>query len=307
MFRILSIDGGGIRGLIPALILDSLEQKMGLPIWKAFDLIAGTSTGGIITCALTKPNAMSAKEVVEIYSNHGKEIFNTSGIGILKVLWNSHYSNTGIEELLYSVFEGVSLSSSLIPILVTAYNPQTNSPFFFRSESAKRELSRDFPMREVARATSAAPTFFPPAKVRSLSGEDLVLLDGGLFANNPTMCAVADACARHHRNLEDLMILSLGTGSDRSPIMWDQIENAGILSWIKPLLSMLFAGSSEACDWQVAQLVSNYTRIDLEPSVEVGGMDDVSPKNIANLTQLAKALIKNNQGALDKIANFLAA
>lgn len=300
MFKILSIDGGGIRGLIPAIIIDEFEKRIGQSIWQYFDLITGTSTGGIITCALTKPNPLKAEEVVELYSRNGSTIFNSSW-GALGKLWNAQYSGDGIDRTLSTIFGGTSLSSTSPHILVTAYDPVLNAPHFFRTLSARVDLARDFPLREVARATSAAPTYFPPAKVRSLAGKDFTLLDGGLFANNPTLCAIADACARYHKTLDELMVVSLGTGGSRDSIRWNSIENAGIISWIIPLLSMMFAGSSTACDWQVRQLVKNYVRLDVPAGIDTGEMDDVSRKNITLLTALAQCIILDNSDRIDRI------
>src|SRR5437763_1754690 len=199
---VLSIDGGGIRGIIPAMVLAELEQRAGRPIAEMFDLIAGTSTGGIIAVALTRPGEdgrprWTAQQLVDVYVEHGARIFDPDLLHAIRTLYgviNERYDASGLEEVLDHYCGDTTLAQSVTEILIPAYDVVNRSLFFFDSAKAQRDKSCDYPASFVARATSAAPTYFEPPVGRdgATSGE-LVFVDGGLFANNPAMCAFAEA------------------------------------------------------------------------------------------------------------------
>ncbi|MBA3509431.1 MAG: patatin-like phospholipase family protein [Thermoleophilaceae bacterium] len=167
--RVLSIDGGGIRGIIPALVLAELERRAGRPVADLFDLVAGTSTGGILALALAQPGrdgrpARTAEELVELYETEGPRIFARDllqRIRSVEGLADERYSAEGLDRALKRYLGDTRLPDALTPVLVTAY------------DTAAREavlLSRDddLAMRDAARATAAAPTYFealePPGR-----------------------------------------------------------------------------------------------------------------------------------------------
>ena len=163
--KILSIDGGGIRGLIPALILQEIETQTGKPIYKLFDLIVGTSTGGILAIGLTKPgNVFSAKELVSLYRNQGGEIFTrslwkyASSVG---GVFDERYNEDSLEEILKERFGETELKATRRDIIITSYDIEKRKPYLFKSSKAKNP-GRNHLLRDVARATSAAPTYFEP-------------------------------------------------------------------------------------------------------------------------------------------------
>ena len=171
--RILSIDGGGIRGIIPALILQRIEERTGKQVSEMFHMIAGTSTGGILACTLTasgvdgKPHP--AADIADLYRKRGSEIFNSSfwhGFGSLGGIVDEKYESKNLERILKKYLGATKLSDIAQDLLITTYNIKTRQPFFFKSWKARgeklrtgeTEQDRNFLLRDVARATSAAPT-----------------------------------------------------------------------------------------------------------------------------------------------------
>jgi patatin-like phospholipase/acyl hydrolase len=185
--KVLSIDGGGIRGIIPAMVLTEIERRTGKATSELFDLVAGTSTGGILALGLTKPEQDGAPEygaerLIELYETEGEKIFDRpvwhrlqhSGWGLAE----EKYPSKGIEEVAKRYFKDVYLAEALTEVLVTAYEIERRGPWFFKRRHArdKNREGDNFLMRDVARATSAAPTFFEP-KAKEIIDENDAALD----------------------------------------------------------------------------------------------------------------------------------
>jgi len=266
--RILSIDGGGIRGIIPALVLARLEAMAGEPVAKLFDLIAGTSTGGILALGLTCPEEpgssrpkFKAADLVKLYKDNGRQIFSSSHwhhLTSLRGVLDERYSSAGVESVLEESFGVTNLSQSLVDVVVTAYEIEQREPFFFRTEYARKpprpDETFDYPMWEVARATSAAPTYFEPHLLRGKRpGERYALVDGGVFANNPGMCAWADAKRRFGNR--PVVVVSLGTGQLTRPYPYDRARDWGLAGWARPVLEIIFDGVSDVVDHQLSALL----------------------------------------------------
>lgn len=205
--RILSIDGGGIRGILPGTILTYLEKQIQkktgnekATIGEYFDLIAGTSTGGILSliylCPDEKGNYMfGAEEALSIYLDQGDEIFDVSlwkKIRSLDGNLDEKYDAAELERALLEYFGERKLSQALKPCLITSYDIRNRKAHFFTSIEAKSTV-HDYYLRDVALATSAAPTYFEPVRIKSINGAPHELIDGGVFANNPALCAYAEA------------------------------------------------------------------------------------------------------------------
>lgn len=202
MPRILCIDGGGIRGIIPAVVLTELEQRTGRPISACFDLIAGTSTGGIIALALTRPDPRgrpqySAEDLVGFYEQIGPSIFARDPIhraATLDSLAGPRFDGAPLRRALDEFFGDTMLSASLRDVLVPSYDIERREPFFFKSHHARVRPERDYRMRDVAAATAAGPTYFEPVRIPTSDAAGYrALVDGGVYANNPTMCAWVEA------------------------------------------------------------------------------------------------------------------
>lgn len=327
--RILSIDGGGIRGIIPATILKFLEDQVGKSVSQMFHMITGTSTGGILAVGLSAPDQnnapkFKASDMIDLYRNDGAKIFSRSfwhGFGSLGGLSDEKYEAKGLEEILKDRLGELKLSQALGDVLVTSYDIEKRSPHFFKSWKARGEnidagegetaARRDFLMRDVARATSAAPTYFEPALIKDLEGTKYPLIDGGVYANNPAMCAVASA--RHIYQLADILIVSLGTGETKRDIPYDEAKNWGLIGWARPLLYVIFDGVSDTVSYQLDQVFQkNHFRFD----IDLGGdqddqdapnddMDDARPENIAKLEAKAADLIAANQAELTMLVDRL--
>src|SRR4051794_2784100 len=207
MYRVLSIDGGGVRGLVAALVLADLERRTARPVAQLFDLVAATSTGAIVGLGLLRPGAdgtpaRTAAEVAEFYSSTSRAVFSRSAWHRLRTLdgvLGPKYRSTVLDRVLRREFDDVALSEALSDVLVTAYDLHTRRPFFFKSRDIVEGRATDQPMWLVARSSSAAPTYFLPAASQHRTGRRW-LVDGGVFANNPTLCALVELRRRERRD-----------------------------------------------------------------------------------------------------------
>jgi patatin-like phospholipase/acyl hydrolase len=331
MKTILSIDGGGIKGIIPGMVLVEIEERLkirtGNPdayIANYFDFFAGTSTGGILTCLLlcpskedpTKPR-FSAKEALNLYVENGSKIFSTKGFK--KILANigwvtEKYDAQVFEDILLAYFEDVKLSELIKPCIITAYNIELRKAHFFRQMVAKnRGDSRDFYVRDVCRATSAAPTYFSVAEINSLAGVRYPLLDGGIFATNPSLSAFVEIKKSPEELIpKDIYILSLGTGASKKAYDSDELRDTKALFVVPALLDMMMSGATETSHFYMKQIFNflgipdHYLR--LEPdnlqSVEEH-LDAADAKNIKKLMSLADRMISKKSAVIDIVVDNL--
>jgi len=316
MFKVLSIDGGGIRGVIPALILTEIEKRTKTPISKLFDLIAGTSTGGIIALGLTKPNEQGepeydAEQIVELYAKNGKRIFSRSiwhRTRAMGSLLEEKYPSAEVEEVLDEYFGETLLHEALTNVLVTAYEIERRVPWFFSSKDASTNPSYDFPMKKVARATSAAPTYFEPLKLEADGAVDYwVLVDGGVYANNPTLCGLVEA--KKELGAEDVLVVSLGTGELTRRLPYEEAKDWGLVGWARPILDVVFDGVSDTVDFQAKQLCGEGRYYRFQATLDIGNddMDDASATNIHALRLLANNVIEDRGEELETLCAALTA
>lgn len=322
MKKILSIDGGGIRGVIPATLMSALERRTGHHMAELFDLIAGTSTGGILALGLTlrgqdgKPK-YDAAALLDLYDKEGKTIFRHDPwrrIWALDNLLDERYPADGIEKVLKDYFGDVPISEAMVDVLVTSYDIERRRPFFFKRQQARDKASHDWMVRQAARATSAAPTYFEPAKLEVPGSDDyFALIDGGVFANNPAMCAYAEARAIWPDD-EDLLVVSLGTGQLTRRIPYDQAKNWGLAKWAQPLLGVVFDGVSDSVDYELKNLchdsstqISEYHRFQVTLTKGNDDMDDASHTNIQALKFLAEELLEQREVEIKQLCDQLVA
>lgn len=311
MVSILSIDGGGIRGIIPATFLVEFERRTGKPVCELFDLIAGTSTGGILAATLTLPDGhgkpkYTAEKVLAAYFEHGGAIFHKSvmrSVTTLGGLIRPIYSPRMLDLMLEKYLGNERLHTTLTEILVTAYDMTSNTPWFFKTAFAKhhRAPADDPLLTQVVRATTAVPTYFPP-----LLMEGHCLIDGGVFASNPALCAYAEA-----RNLypgeEEFLVVSLGTGVQAQNRSCAEICNWGIIEWAVPIIGVMLNSSSETVNYQMRALngIRNYTRFQVQLDDDATGMDDASEENMRNLEKLAIKAVRQYSAAIDRLCRDL--
>lgn len=231
-FRILSLDGGGIKGLFPATVLAELEKRFlgGQPIAKYFDLITGTSTGGIIALGLGA--GLRASELAELYSHRGAEIFPERGrirrgLQAARNLVHYHYERNALENILLDILGAKLLGDSIVRLCIPAFEGRSSEVFVFKTpHHADYTVDRLEPMVKVALATSAAPTFFRP-----LEHNGYTLVDGGVWANNPIMLAVVEALICFSLERDQIDVLSIGCGDDPYVVSDVQLNSGGKLAW----------------------------------------------------------------------------
>jgi uncharacterized protein len=324
MKKILSIDGGGIRGIIPAMLLAEIERRAGKPIVQLFDLIAGTSTGGILALGLVKPHAgestmpeYTAKALIQLYKEKGSTIFSTSlwdKVTNIAGLADQIYEASGIESVLQTYFGDTELKDALVPTMIAAYNIESRSAWFFNSFRAQTVPEYNFFMKDVARSTSAAPTYFEPAKIKNVEKNELrahyALIDGGVFANNPAMCAYVQA-AKMFPDEDNIMVVSLGTGSQFKPIYYDAAKKWGKIGWAGPIIDILFDGSSSTVDYQLNMLLNSrskeksYFRFDEALDDKHNSLDNATDKNIQYLIEFSDRLIRDRNDELNMVVEQL--
>jgi patatin-like phospholipase/acyl hydrolase len=298
--RILAIDGGGIRGLIPGLVLTELERRAGRPVFELFDLIAGTSTGGILACALCAPDPLPASEVVKLYEEDGPEVFERSLFQRIRSadgLLDEKYDSAGLDRELERFVAQKRLKDTKPDLIVPAYDTALPGPYFFKTTKAKETPDEDdFPLSVVARATSAAPTYFEALEVG-----DKALIDGGVFATNPAMCALAEVLNREDLSPRDVVLLSLGCGQRTETHSFDQIKDWGLAAWARPILDVVFDGVSDAVNYQLERVLTpdRYWRLQPELTLASDHLDDASEDNLRKLRRQAEELIAARSADLD--------
>jgi patatin-like phospholipase/acyl hydrolase len=306
---ILSIDGGGMRGIIPATLLTEIEKRTGKPISTLFDLIAGTSTGGILTLGMVKPDqhglpAYTAQQGLGLYEREGGRIFASDVWHRLQSLGNTaeeKYPSEGIETVLDQFFGETRLKDALTDVLVTSYDIERRMATFFKSRKARTDPAYDFPMKRVARATSAAPTFFEPLRLEALTPDEYYpLVDGGVHSNNPAMCALAEAMAAH-KDADDYFVVSIGTGQLTHPIPYDKAKNWGLIGWVKPLIEIMFDGMVNTVDYELRQFlpdregVRRYYRFQPMLTEQTATIDDARQNTLRLLKLTAEDLVRNRE------------
>jgi patatin-like phospholipase/acyl hydrolase len=346
--RVLAIDGGGIRGIIPGTVLRRLEELCGgARIAELFDLIAGTSTGGILALGLTVPGSdgrprYSAGELQQLYAGEGAEIFPgggkptwkqrllgpSGGKNFFRDLWgasqragapfggnplyegNARYFATGLEEMLARYLGDVPLGSALRDVVVTSYDMSAGTVVLFRSWEYAGQATPL--MRDVARATSAGPTYFSPARL-TIGGQERVLIDGGVAANNPAMVGLMSAMQRNPGR--PAVVVSLGTGTkDRvSPkdATYDAVRSRNWLKVGTGLMHTMMDGTSDLQDRLLLDLLSpqgqpeRYWRFQADLGACNFAMDDASTTNVACLRQVGELLAAERDAELRALSALL--
>lgn len=259
-FQILALDGGGIKGLFSAALLAALEEDLGAKVVDHFDLIAGTSTGGIIALGLGL--GLSPREIVQFYMQHGPSIFpNASSRWRCFLHWfRRKYSAEPLENALKECFGERIFGESQKRLVIPSYNLGEDDVYIFRTPHHER-LRRDFKVAawKVARATAAAPTYFP--SFRGIDSQRLI--DGGVWANNPTMVALVESYGTLRIPLESTYILSIGT-TDALNSRHRRLDESGMLGWSKEAIDVVMRGQTIAARNQAKFLVGdeNYYRLD---------------------------------------------
>ncbi|MBB4587938.1 hypothetical protein GGE50_003842 [Rhizobium leguminosarum] len=308
-FRILSLSGGGYRGLYSVAILRLLEQQAGRPIGECFDMIAGTSIGGIIAIGLAL--GKRADQIERVFLERGEEIFPRSEFKLVRLLSllrpGPKYRNTELRRAIEDVIgKDALLGDANTRLLVPAVNMSKGQVQMFKTPHDSR-LVRDTHLlaADVAMATSAAPTFFPMAKIGNSN-----YVDGGLMANAPDLCAVHEALHFCGQKLEDVHVLSIGTTSTKFSLPNSIGLNLGAVRWLKNarLLSTVMTTQQQLVTFMMShQLGNRYLQIDREPSAEQTsdlGLDVANKNRRETLLALADASYQD-MAASNRLSEFL--
>lgn len=353
--RILSLDGGGMRGIIPATILTYVEneliKKTGNPKTRLadfFDLIVGTSTGAILGSFYLMPfaNGIESKDgsapsskypaskALEFYTIEGRRIFNESKkhswFGLRQIFNAVRFSPENIESIFMREFGDMKMHQLIKRCIITTYDIHNQRAFFFNSRE-DTDKPREFYLRDVVRSTSAAPTYFPPAIIRNIkTGQRMVNIDGGVFANNPAMCAYSEARTtvfdqKALPSAKDMLILSIGTGGGNIQFPKDVFTsgNWGAINWATSVPDIMMDGGSDTVDYHLKRIFStlegenkkNYLRIDVpqEKRKYNADMADASEQNVQALITAGNEALKsaltpsNEKHNLDEFINLLEA
>ncbi|XP_038714630.1 patatin-like protein 2 [Tripterygium wilfordii] len=293
LITVLSIDGGGIRGIIPGVILGFLESELqkldgeDARLADYFDVISGTSTGGLVTAMLTAPNDKSrplfaAKDIKEFYLDHCPKIFPQDGVPfgsagkLVKSLTGPKYDGKYLHKLVKEKLGDIKLHQALTNIVIPTFDVKRLQPTIFTSYEVKNNSNplKDAPLADICIATSAAPTYLPAYRFDTKDSTGKIrafhLIDGGVAANNPTLIAISEVTKEITKGNSDLshikaadygrfLVISLGTGVAKSEEKYNAEEVAGwgVISWLTahdstPLIDVFSEASSDLVDSHMA-------------------------------------------------------
>lgn len=302
--NILSINGGGIRGLIALQQLVQLEKIIKVPFYKHFDYIAGTSTGGIIAVFLSV--GYTPTQLLDVYTKYGDKIFEKKFLrfGLLKAKYKDDFFNEVINEF----SNGRELKHCITSILIPAYNASKKEIKLFKSNQAKQNPIYNESLFNVVRSTASAPSYFEPLKIK---GD--YFIDGGLVVNNPSMMVFIEALKEGY---DKFNILSFSTGTIEKPLS-KSIASGGAINWAKESIDILLTEMDQTTDYIMNQLfnllpallgkrIGMYIRCESYIEKSSGLIDDASKQNIFNMTlDGISSSIKNKEKMITYYYNSL--
>ncbi|KAJ8762353.1 hypothetical protein K2173_007511 [Erythroxylum novogranatense] len=334
LITILSMDGGGVRGIIPGTILAFLESELQkldgeqARLADYFDVISGTSTGGLVTAMLTAPNEenrplFAAKDIKEFYIEHCPKFFphHSAPASLVKSLSGPRYDGKYLHKIVKEKLGEKQLHQTLTNVVIPTFDIKRLQPTIFSSYQVKSNPSTDALLSDICIATSAAPTYLPAHHFETKDSTGKVrafdLIDGGVVANNPTLVAMNEVMKEINRgspgffpikptDYRRFLVLSLGTGTAKSEEKYSADEAAkwGLLGWLTadgstPLVDIFMQASSDLVDFHIATLFrvlhsqENYLRIQEDTLTGDVSSTDVSTKeNLDNLVKAGDALLK---------------
>ncbi|WP_313674809.1 patatin-like phospholipase family protein [Mycolicibacterium sp.] len=327
----LSIDGGGTRGYLPALVLRELEYRAGCRASELFDVIVGTSTGGIIGIGLAV--GRSAEELADFYPRYGRAIFggidgrpewkrrllgptgnvvadfrNSGRIlgspfgGDKRRGGSARHSADGLNGALHEVLGESRLSGVSTPLIATTYDASADCPIVLSSRDASRASEYDLSLHEVARATSAAPTFFPALET-TWAGARRRFIDGGVWANNPAHIGLLEALTRTGGDLSSIVVVSLGTGAAPGAPSFQSD-----LNWLGVAMDTMSVATTVQTGHLLCQRYlppDRYFRLQVVDRDIAGAMNDASAERLTALAAAASRMIADQGSRLDSIVKQL--
>ncbi|KAM3252784.1 Patatin-like protein 2 [Capsicum annuum] len=338
LITILAIDGGGIRGIIPGVILAYLESQLqeldgkDARIADYFDLIAGTSTGGLVTAMLAAPNKdkrpfYAAKDIVPFYREHSPKIFPQSGgpfagvINLAKMLKGPKYDGEYLHKLIKGLLGGTRLHDTLTAVVIPTFDIKRLQPVIFSSYETKSRPHLDAELADICISTSAAPTFLPAHTFKNKDAQnnerEFNLIDGGIAANNPTLVAIGEVTKQVVMKHEDLfpikpmeygrfLVISLGTGNAKNEEKYNAKMAAkwGLLSWLThnnstPIVEAYNQASADMVDlhnfvvFKALHSDDKYLRIqDDTLTGSLASVDIATKENLEGLVKVGERLLE---------------
>lgn len=291
--NVLSIDGGGVRGVVALVMISEIEKATGKKCCELFDLIAGTSTGSIVACALA--SGMSAQDVLKHYEKMSKSIFSNRILRWLNRLVRVTYQGFSspkhdikkLEKALKKVFHDTELQDLHTDVLVTSYNVKTEEIFVIKST---KESHKMMPVWKACAGSSAAPGYFGAFRLNS----KVDLIDGGVAANNPSMCGVAEVIKLSNLDPKDINLVSVGTGKTGAyfPYAKKNAQKMGFAEWAPAILGVLFDGNADMTQYICKMVLGedNWERLQVSVDAKYSKMDE--PKNIGKLIEITEKYVK---------------
>ena len=283
-FSILAVDGGGTRGIYAAQILARVEDALGQPIKGCFDLLAGTSTGSIITGAAAA--GIPLKEVVALFEQESPRIFGKARFPArISVFWRSRYSRATLENVLQEYLPRAFLREISTPLMITSADMATGGVHVFKScylgdLGEPYERDGEVLLSDAILASCAAPTYFDPKSVGPY-----LLTDGGLWANNPSILALTEAISKFKKEVAEVRVLSVGTG--HTTTMYRKRSSWGLLTgWGGNKLVSYTLGLQPQASTNMAKLILGERYLRLDPEIDSWELDDTRP--LTNLKALAE-------------------
>lgn len=294
-FRILALDGGGIKGVFTAGVLAELENALQRRCVDHFDLIVGTSTGSIIAIGLGL--GMPAKEILDLYRSHAGDIFPVrtglkKHMGEARQLFGAKHSTEGLRKVLEAKFGEKRLGDSAVRLVIPTFDAVKGLACTFKTAHHDRTINEfGFPAVEVAMASAAAPVFFPAASITGRNGGRY--WDGGVWANCPAMVGIVEAVSFLGAPLDRIRVLSVGTTQEA--IAFTRQVDAGAAQWGKALIDIFMAGQVSSTLAQARLLLGDrLVRIDKDAPHGLYKMDDAAPDIVDALAELGASVARDH-------------
>lgn len=311
MKTILAIDGGGVRGIMEAIILREVENRIRKKTFSNennladyFDVVSGASTGGIISAILTLKDKngkykYDCSDAFNFYKDHCYEIFNKSKRIFGGLTYK--YCEKALEKYLNKYFGDAELKDLKNHVIIPTVDMNTSKAFFF-SNVKSDDKRTDYKVKDVLRCTSAAPTYFKPKKVGNVIG-----IDGGMVANDTAICCISKLQKYDNTRLEDIYVLNIGSGSV-PPKTKDITSTWTILNWATSITNIMLYANVGLVKYQLQQLdLGGLSSIDIPEEFRNydSDMADASKKNMDKLIHAANKTVQLYTNEIDKIVTFL--
>lgn len=324
--NVLSLDGGGVKSITSLKILEYIEKQSGKKVTDLFDVVSGTSSGGILALYLTAPDPKnpsesqySATDIINIFQNDTRKIFKPKRISkvvptsILQLV-RPGYENANVERVFKERFKDVKVSDLVVNTIITSYDSEDAVPFVFASYDSKTNTAL---VKDAAIATSSAPFYFSPLCYNDKDDKKPVtLIDGGIISKNPSLITYFEL-KKLYPNAQ-INMLSLGSGlQDKKNYNYNRMRKWGFVQYVVPMISFMLDGGCNTVDYQMKQLIpsnegkGSYYRFQIPLNSRVDGsnnkINDTSDKNMTVLKGIASKYIDEHKAELDKMIEQLEA